>query len=901
METQSQHFRGSQLESASSCAQEFRCYSKRAFIVRSTRFPNEFRVRCLFVLARVTCLLLFVAASGGTHAATYVVSNTANSGPGSFRQAIVDATSASDSIVFQIPGTGPHTITPLAPLPLITAGLVDATTQSGYSGRPIIEINGASAGGGVVGLRLGGSGCTVRGLVINRFSADGIRCDTGGHVLEGNYVGTDLTGTLARGNGQYGIFVFGTSGNRIGGATASQRNVISGTNETGIYILNGSSNVIRGNYVGLGAYGTNRLGNRNNGITIFNSSHNVIGGSGPGEGNIISGNTGSGINLNNAVANGNVIQGNFIGLTHDGSSPISNSADGITLNGAPRNLIGGTVEGARNVIAGNGQAGIFLNGAGATGNRIEGNYIGTDPTGLAARGNGFAGITLSGALSNTVGGTLTAARNVISGNQQDGIFISAGSVGNVVAGNFVGVNAAGTSAVANLFTGITLHNSSFNEISGNPEGARSVISGNGNVGIWINGLAARGNLVAGNFVGTGAGGSNSIGNALDGLRITDSPANQIGGSSPAARNVFSGNGFTAGVGAGVYLTGFSATNNTLIGNFVGTDLTGHLAVGNRSEGLYLAGVNHISIGGVLPELGNVISANTTRGIRLINSSHNLIRGNLLGTAVDGVSPLGNGQFNVELEANSNDNQIGGPAAGAGNRMGYTGTFAGGPFAAVRVRDGAINNVILGNAIFASSAMGIAFTGLSATANDACDGDTGGNLRQNFPVLTQAFSGRNTGLRGRLNSQPNRIYRIQFFANPACDPSGHGEGQVFLGDVLVTTGADCTAEFVASLPVAVPPGQVITATATDPANNTSEFSACVTVLPLPRLSLAPANGNQMVLSWTNAATGFRLRETEDLTPPVVWSAVTNLPVLSNGQWMVTLPRVSDRRFYTLSLE
>ncbi len=849
----------------------------------------------------MTFLSALIAASWGTAAATFQVTNTADSGPGSFRQAIVDATTASDTIVFQIPGAGPHTISPLSPLPLITAGLVDGTTQSGYQGRPIIEINGALAGGGVVGLRLGGAGCTVRGLVINRFSADGIRCDTGGHVLEGNYVGTDVAGTLARGNGQYGIFVFGTSGNRIGGTTASKRNVISGTNETGIFILNGSSNVIQGNYVGLGVHGTNSLGNRNNGITIFNSPGNVIGGPGSGEGNVISGNTGSGINLNNASANGNVIQGNIIGLTHDGSGPVSNSTDGITLNGAPRNLIGGTLVGAGNVIAGNGQAGIFLNGAGATGNRVEGNYIGTDPTGMTARGNAFAGITMSGALSNTVGGTLTAARNVISGNRQDGVFLSAGSVGNVVAGNFIGVNASGIAALANLFTGITLNNSSFNAITGNPEGVRSVISGNGNVGIWINGPDARGNLVAGNLVGTGVGGTNGIGNTLDGLRITDSPANQIGGSVPAARNVFSGNGFAAGVGAGVYLAGGSATNNTLTGNFVGTDVTGLLAVGNRSEGLYLTGVNHTRIGGELPGMANLISANTTRGIRMINSSHNLIRGNLLGTAVDGVSPLGNGQFNVELEVNSNDNQIGGLAAGSGNRMGFTGTFAGGPFAAVRVRDGAINNAILGNAIFASSAMGIAFTGLSATPNDACDGDMGGNLRQNFPVLTQAFSGVNTGVRGRLNSQPSRTYRIQFFANPACDPSGYGEGQVFLGDVLVTTGADCTTEFVTDLPVSVPPGQVITATATDPANNTSEFSACVTVLPLPRLNFASVSGNQMLLSWTNAATGFRLKETEDLTPPVVWSTVTNLPVLSNGQWVVTLPREADRRFYTLSLE
>ncbi|MBE0540176.1 MAG: hypothetical protein IH623_02215 [Verrucomicrobia bacterium] len=860
---------------------------------------REFRSQCV-VWQRVMTLAV-LGATWGTHAGNYEVTSTADSGPGSLRQAIVDAGTSADSIVFQIPGPGPHTITPLSPLPLITAGLVDATTQTGYVNQPVIELNGTSAGSGTVGLRLGGAGSTVRGLAINRFSADGIRCDTGGHVIQGNHVGTDVTGSIARGNGQYGIFVFGTSGNRIGGLNAIQRNVVSGTNETGIYILNGSSNIIQGNYVGISADGTNDLGNRNNGITVFNSRDNLIGGTLPGEGNVIAGNNGSGINLNNAGAYGNVIQGNLLGLGYNGAGAVSNTADGITLNNAPRNLIGGTALGAGNIISGNGQAGVFLNGTGAAGNRIEGNHIGTDPTGMTALGNAFAGITMSGALSNVVGGSLLEARNVISGNRQDGVFISAGSAGNVVAGNLIGVNAAGTAALPNSFTGVTLNDSSFNEISGNPDGARSVISGNGNVGIWVNGLNAQSNLIAGNFVGTGVGGTNSLGNTLDGLRITDSAGNQVGGNMPAARNVISGNGFAAGVGAGIYLTGLSATNNTLVGNYIGTDLTGQLAVGNRSEGIYLTSANRTTIGGELPGLGNLISGNTTRGIRLINSSHSLIRGNLMGTTADGVSPLGNGQFNVELEANSNDNQIGGLAEGSGNKMGFTGTFAGGPFAAVRVRDGAINNSILGNAIFSSSAMGIAFTGLSATANDVCDGDSGGNMRQNFPVLIQAYSGANTGVRGALNSQANKTYRVQFFANPACDPSGYGEGQVYLGDVLVTTGADCTSDFVASLPVSVPLGQVITATATDPANNTSEFSACVTVLPLPSLSLTLGDGSQMVLSWTNTATGFVLKVTEDLSPPVSWSTVTNPPVLSNGQLVVTVNRESNRRFFTLSFE
>ena len=184
---------------------------------------------------------------------------------------------------------------------------------------------------------------------------------------------------------------------------------------------------------------------------------------------------------------------------------------------------------------------------------------------------------------------------------------------------------------------------------------------------------------------------------------------------------------------------------------------------------------------------------------------------------------------------------------------------------------------------------------------ACDTDTGGNQQQNFPVLTQAYSGGNLGVRGTLEGKPNTTYRLQFFASPACDASGNGEGAAYLGDQLVTTGPTCTFDFVVTLPVAIAVGQVITATATDPANNTSEFSACRTVLLPPSLTLsAPGNG-QIALAWTNTAPGFVLKEATNLAPPVVWSTVTNLPVTLNGQFVVTLPRVNANRFYRLNFE
>jgi hypothetical protein len=263
-----------------------------------------------------------------------------------------------------------------------------------------------------------------------------------------------------------------------------------------------------------------------------------------------------------------------------------------------------------------------------------------------------------------------------------------------------------------------------------------------------------------------------------------------------------------------------------------------------------------------------------------------------------VSALGNGQFNLELEENSYANEIGGWSGGAGNRVAYSG----GGFAAVRVRDLCTNNLIAGNAMFANSGLAIDLgTGAGVTANDACDTDAGANQLQNFPVLSQAYRGPGLGVRGTLNSRANTLFRLQFFASATCDPAGNGEGELYLGDAWVTTTANCTNGFVANFPASLPAGYVITATATDPFNNTSEFSACIPVSASPALSMTALGGSQVALTWPTNAPGFVLKETADLTPAVIWTAVTNAPVISNGLQVVTLPLASGARFFRLSFE
>ncbi len=769
--------------------------------------------------------------------ATFTVTTTSDSGAGSLRQAILDANPASgtDTIEFQIPGSPPFTIMPTLPLPTLTGPvIINATTQPGYVDHPIVALDGSLTAVGVVGLVVvvGGGGSTIRGLAINGFTADGIRLDSSGNSIQGNYIGTDSTGLIAHGNGQYGVFVLGTSANLIGGTNEADRNVISGGNETGIYILNGTANVVQGNYIGVNAAGLLDLGNRNNGVTIFNGSGNTIGGVTPGARNVIAGNDGSGVNLNNAGATANVIQGNYIGVAANALQAVSNGTDGITLNGAPGNLIGGTNSGARNLISGNGQVGIFLNGAGATTNRIEGNYIGTDAAGSAALGNTLAGITMAGAPSNSVGGLSVEARNVISGNRQEGLLLLANSAGNRIQGNYIGVTASGTARLGNAFQGVAVNGAAFNLIGGAATGAGNVISGNTNIGVWLFGASASNNIVQGNLIGTDATGNAAIGNSSSGLQvespatligggtlgagnvisgngyigvwllnsnatgnliqgnligttssgtsalgnlsagvgITDSANNQIGGTTPAERNVISANGFPANNG-GVFIIGGAALGNRFMGNFIGVDINGQSALANRFEGFYLINSGSNIIGSELAGGGNLISGNTTRGIRLTNSCWNEIRGNFIGTRADGVSVLGNGQFDIELEANSNSNNIGTVLPGGGNRV----AFSGGNFASIRIRDLSANNAILGNAVFSNSGLGIDVSNAGVTANDNCDGDGGGNARQNFPLLTQAYGGAKVVVRGTLNSTANTTFRLQFFASPSCDPTGNAEG------------------------------------------------------------------------------------------------------------------------------
>jgi titin len=537
---------------------------------------------------------------------------------------------------------------------------------------------------------------------------------------------------------------------------------------------------------------------------------------------------------------------------------------------------------------------------------MQGNRIGVDPTGTVALSNAFNGITIAGASSNLIGGTVSGAGNVISGNLGDGVFLYGGAMGNLIQGNFIGTDVSGQTVVSNGLAGVLIE-SAGNTVGGLASGARNVISGNWLDGVWLAGAGATTNLVVGNFLGTDVTGKSPLGNGRAGVGISDAPGNTIGGASQGAGNVISGNG-----DAGIYLVGSATIGNLIQGNKVGTDVSGLNGLGNDNEGIYVESASTNTLGGVAPGAGNLISANY-EGIWLTNASWNVVLGNFIGTAGDGISPLGNTEFGVLCEVGANHNLIGGTASGAANTIAYSQTIPGhGNYAGVRVRDGAAHNAILCNSVFANAGLGIDLGPYGVNPPVPCDAGTSGqaNLGQNYPVLTQAVSGPSgTLIGGALNSTPNSVFRLQFFADPLPAPSNYGQGQFWLGDTTVVTGADCNTAFVALLTNPVPAGFVISATATDAANDTSEFSADIPVLPAPALTITsrsklsqPGQGpGQAVITWTNTA-ALVFQETSSLLPPIQWTASTNVPVLtSTNTWVVGLTNPPATRFYRLSFQ
>lgn len=364
-----------------------------------------------------------------------LVTNTHDSGSGSLREAILNAnnTAGHNMIRFDIADDEPHTIALQSPLPTITETVtIDGTTQLGANCESLtqtlmIEIDGSDAGKDTSGFIVTGTDVVIRGLVINRFTRHGINVTSieGHNRFECNFIGTDITGTVALGNGRSGIVINNSPNNIIGSITSGMGNLISGNLADGIAVigLGSSYNTVIGNLIGTDLTGTSALGNRNVGIYLESASYNFVGGSDPLSRNIISGNLWEGVYIYKPSATYNIVTGNYIGTDVTGTVAVGNGDSGIVISQASYNLIGGVAPGSGNVISANQRQGIYIFAPTASQNTVIGNYIGIDVTGIQPLGNLGSGVYLDQTINNTIGGNELVEHNLIASNGEYGIYV----------------------------------------------------------------------------------------------------------------------------------------------------------------------------------------------------------------------------------------------------------------------------------------------------------------------------------------------------------------------------------------------------------------------------------------------------------------------------------------------
>jgi hypothetical protein len=469
--------------------------------------------------------------------------------------------------------------------------------------------------------------------------------------------------------------------------------------------------------------------------------------------------------------------------------------------------------------------------------------------------------------SVTVGGAAPSDRNLISENVGAGVSASGTCNGTAIRGNYIGTNAAGTAAAPNG-VGVEMDAST----TGAYVGPGNLISGN--TGAGVEGAVGSTFTVAGNLIGTNALGTAAIPNAIGvnaGLGTV-----YVGGNSAATRNVISGNV------TGVYLGG---NQGRVVGNYIGTDPTGTLAIPNGT-GVTVQGSNAI-IGGSGAGLGNVISGNTGAGIEIGAFATNAsVYSNRIGVPPTGSAALGNGTG--VLISGADGVQVGGVTGGnliAHNAHG------------VRFESGG-TAIVEWNSIFDHSMGGI----------------TGGVL-PSTPVITSAVpSAGSISLEGTFDGDPSAEYSIEYFDSASCEAGGRGE--TIFGGAGITTDASGHAALVGSFSANVPLGRYITATAISLAgSHTSAFSSCFQVCN--PLSLSPSTLPNVVsavpytqaLSTTGGTGPYTYEVTSGSLPPglsIVGSSITGTATGGMASGSVTITATdstgcSVARTYTLETD
>ena len=686
---------------------------------------------------------------------------------------------------------------------------------------------------------------------------------TNSNEVIGNYIGTAADGIGDFGDQQdYGVDIrSGASYNIIGGITSAARNIIAGNSYGGVYIYGAGTegNKIKANYIGLRADGTGLANGYYSygGVYIESGNYNIIGGITEGERNIISSNeAGGGITLSGA--NSNEVLGNYIGTNANGTSALANTPYGIKIrDGSSNNKIGSIESGGRNIISGNSSYGIYISDAGSDSNEVLGNYIGTTASGEGNLGNGSIGVVIDSAANyNRVGGVNTGERNVISGNAQYGIYIT--STSNEVLGNYIGTSSDGNSPLANNW-GIFISNpAQYNQIGSTESGGRNIISGNTTDGVYLSGSGTNYNRIIGNYIGLNPGGNAANeGNGRYGIMVRSSAYyNQIGDGTAAGRNIISANNTVNGVGiaiwtnstevsgnyvgtdptgnislgntSGIFLTGGAKYNrisgnlvsgntgnsgcgigfasagtnsNEVVGNFIGTNAAGNGNLSNNGDGIYFYnGPQFNKIGGIATSEGNIISGNKKNGIYMESSTtgSNEVIGNYIGTGASGAGVIGNDNCGIYLVSGASNNII-----GPNNVIANNGTVYGYGGIYISGTNTVFNRITL-NSIFDNRFLGISLW-------------SGGNSSEAVPIISSAVYDPVSFLT-TVSGTSDAGTTIEVFSTGAPDPTGSGEGRTYRTSTLANGGGTWSVD-IAGLTV----GSTLTATATDSNKNTSMFS------------------------------------------------------------------------------
>jgi CSLREA domain-containing protein len=687
-----------------------------------------------------------------------------------------------------------------------------------------IEIDGTMAGGGAIGLVLRGGNCQISSFVINNFSSHGMVISgtpppgDGGHIIKGNFIGTDSSGRVAKPNGGDGIFIENTGGNTIGGVTFDDLNVISGNKGYGIEIhgsdpqvdfqVNGArNNNVKGNFIGLDIDGNLVLKNQRGGILDENAPSNRFGDStNPKAANKLAGSE-NGITVKGDLSEGVSIEGNFFQNKAGAKFKVGifgRGGRGLTISGNVMDDIDSTA------------IDLFMNANGIY-NVRKNKLVGGYNTGFKARfapgkefevdynGNFSVGPRRSIDVQEAIGGKIDwimIGDTLRAGQEGANIVFRASGKKIFNSNTYEGMAGFGINYVVDLASGVQATLSETNEVYKNNhlEGLHGRIQGSGELALTLLGNKASGNGTGTRvdfFVGAGA--------KVD----VAARQNEYIFSADAGFRIVSD-------GKNLDLVKFVYERNLLDhDNFVGLDVLNFLKVLGKSI------------------TNDTITNNGGPGIRLSGNTQahidqNIISGNKIGILINDVAK-------GTIVTNT--------VTGNGTGIALAGT--------------AIGTLISGNRIFNNTGLGIDLGNDGVTANHSGGPIAGPNGFLNKPVLTDvAVSNGNTIIKGAYNGAANTSYNLEFFYNAACSVTGFGEGENFLDSARVTTDGTGNISFVATLVgKVVPNGVVVTATATDPNNNTSEFSACKLV-------------------GTSVVTVFYSKSSGDLNNVLTWGSNTN---------------------------